>query len=375
MLPVGQGNSFAELVQRGQMATCKLDNIVRQKDSPQLLAAVRQAVKGSTKISLDIISSNIREIKSHGHRLNAVAREYCKLSPEEQSETLVLTAKNADRVAINSRIRSELVQRGQLQQGQQFTIRPDEKKVAEQRFFSKGDKLVFLRNDKDLGVMNGTKGVISGIDGNKFTVSCGSGDHAKSVVFDIGNYSAVDHGYCRTPNKAQGATVNKAIIHMSSKDAGLNSKNSYYVDISRARKSVKLFCDSRDKLEPELDRFANKLTANDFEQKKKNRQEKKSAKKKKSKAVEYSGSKGQGKNFGGKGSEAGDINYITKQAVDAAKEAVTVPLDIMSIIPGLGLLTAPIKAAVNIAAAGIKIGARVGANMAEKGKEEKGRGM
>ena len=50
-------------------------------------------------------------------------------------------------------------------------------------------------------------------------------------------------------------------------------------------------------------------------------------------------------------------------------------LDIMSIISGLGLLTAPIKAAVNIAAAGIKIGARVGANMAEKGKEEKGRGM
>ena len=118
MLPVGQGNSFAELVQRGQMATCKLDNIVRQKDSPQLLAAVKQAVKGSTKISLDNISSNIREIKSHGHRLNAVAREYCKLSPEEQSETLVLTAKNADREAINSRIRSELVQRVQLQQGQ-----------------------------------------------------------------------------------------------------------------------------------------------------------------------------------------------------------------------------------------------------------------
>ncbi len=146
--------------------------------------------------------------------------------------------------------------------------------------------------------MNGTKGVISGIDGNKFTVSCGSGDHAKSVVFDFGKYSAVDHGYCQTPNKAQGATVNKAIIHMSSKDAGLNSKNSYYVDISHSRKSVKLFCDSRDKLEPELDRFANKLTANDFEQKKKNRQEKSLQKRRSLKLLNTPGQKDKAKTSG-----------------------------------------------------------------------------
>ena len=92
---------------------------------------------------------------------------------------------------------------------------------------------------------------------------------------------------------------------MNSKDAGLNSKNSYYVDIYRARKSVKLFCDSRDKLEPELDRFANKLTANDFEQKKKNRQEKSLQKRRSLKLLNTPGQKDKAKTSGEKDQKQG----------------------------------------------------------------------
>lgn len=378
MLPVGQGNSFAELVQRGQMATCKLDNIMRQKDSPELLRAVTEAVKGSTRVSLDIISNDIREIKSHGHRLNAVANEYCKLSPEEQAETLVLTAKNADRKAINEKIRAQLVKAGQLQQGTAFSICPDEKQAPEQRFFAPGDKVVFLRNDRELGVMNGTKGVISGIDGNNISVRCGSGEHAKSITIDIKSYTAIDHGYCQTPNKAQGATVNKAIVHMSSSDAGLNSKNSYYVDISRARKNVKLFCDSREKLEPQLEKFATKITAKDFSVKGKasamNAGKGVSSGAGKSMGagagVKFSGMvAGAGRRFGGSkadGSLIKDAVRGAEKGVDLAEKAMGAPLDLLSMIPGAKLLTTPLKAGLRLSAETLKIGLRIGGEIAKK---------
>lgn len=379
MLPVGQGNSFAELVQRGQMATCKLDNIMRQKDSPELLRAVTEAVKGSTRISLDIISNDIREIKSHGHRLNAVANEYCRLSPDEQAETLVLTAKNADRKAINEKIRAQLVKAGQLQQGTAFSIQPDEKAAPEQRFFAPGDKVVFLRNDRELGVMNGTKGVISGIDGNNISVVCGHGESAKSITFDAGKYAAYDHGYCQTPNKAQGATVNKAIVHMSSADAGLNSKNSYYVDISRAKKNVKLFCDSREKLEPQLEKFATKITAKDFSVKGKasvmNAGKGVSSGAGKSMGagagVKFSGMLASaGRRFGGSmgagkkdGSIIVDIADGAKKGVDLAAKAVEAPLDLLGMIPGMKILTAPLKAGVRLGAGAMKIGLSMGAKI------------
>lgn len=51
---------------------------------------------------------------------------------------------------------------------------------------------------------------------------------------------------------------------MSSKDRQLNSRNSYYVDISRAKQHVQLFCDSRAKLDPQISEFVHKITSRDF---------------------------------------------------------------------------------------------------------------
>ena len=77
-------------------------------------------------------------------------------------------------------------------------------------------------------------------------------------------YNNIDYGYCMTPHKAQGATVQRALINLDSKDVRLNSKNSYYVGISRAKQNITLFCDNRAKLEPQLANFTKKLTGNDF---------------------------------------------------------------------------------------------------------------
>jgi len=262
MPPVGCGQAFANLVQGGKLPCAELKNIQRQKDA-QLLAAVREAVGGRTKASLDMIANHIQEIPTPKRRVAAVAKAYTSLSDEEQAETLVLTARNADRIDINNRIRATLVKQGKIEQGTAFTVQRSADDPPQQRYFAAGDKLIFLRNDKRLGVKNGTRGVIVEINGPRIRVDCGK---EKGIIeVDTRKYAALDHGYCQTPNKAQGATVSRAIINMSSKDAGLNSKNSYYVDISRAKHKVQLFIDDRSKLESQLQNFVKKITAQDFQ--------------------------------------------------------------------------------------------------------------
>lgn len=365
MLAVGQGNAFGELVQRNEIATCELSNIVRQKDSPQLLKAVRQAVNGKTKVSLDIISKDIKEIPTRGRRLNAVAKEYCNLSAQEQKETLVLTAKNADRVYLNEKIRAGLIKSGRLEQGQEVTIQPDEKKAPELRRFAPGDKMTFLKNDGKLGVMNGTKGTVRAISGNNMTVDVGKG---KSVTFDFTKYKAFDHAYCVTPHKGQGMTVQRAIINLDSKDAALNSKNSYYVDISRAKQNVKLFCDSREKLEPQLDKFARKISKRDF-------------KTPNAKPVKFRGlSPRGGKPFGG-----GIANKAVQAAGKATAAAIKAASGIVKIIPIVGkIAAAPLdvtaslaKTSAKITAAGVKVagqaaktGVETGLKVAQKAGEQ-----
>ena len=262
MPSIGCGQAFANLVQAGKIPCSELKNIQRQKNA-QLLAAVREAVGGRTKASLDMIAGSITEIPTPKRRAAAVAKAYTQLSPEEQAETLVLTARNADRVDINNRIREILIKQGRIECGTAFTTQRSADEPPQQRYFAAGDKLLFLRNDKKLGVKNGTRGVIVSIDGECIRVDCGK---EKGIVeVDTSKYKAIDYGYCQTPHKAQGATVSRAIINMSSKDAGLNSKNSYYVDISRAKHNVQLFIDDRSKLEPQLQNFVKKITAQDFQ--------------------------------------------------------------------------------------------------------------
>ncbi len=260
MPPVGAGNAYSNLVQQGSIATAELSDIRRQKN-PELLKAVREAVQGKTKASLDMIAKDIQEVPTRIKRLNAMTKAYTNLSPAEQANTLCLTATNRDRTEINSRIRKQLVKKGQLQEGKTFEVITGKNQMTQQRKFSQGDRVVFLKNDSKLGVKNGTKGDITGIEGNNITVKTALG---KSLAVNMRQYNNIDYGYCMTPHKAQGATVKRALINMDSKDVRLNSKNSYYVGISRAKENVTLFCDNRAKLEPQLANFTKKITGQDF---------------------------------------------------------------------------------------------------------------
>ena len=102
------------------------------------------------------------------------------------------------------------------------------------RDFATGDRIYFLKNDKELGVKNGTLATISKISQDKFIVEL---DKGGSVKFDIRDYKDIDYGYAATIHKSQGVTVDRSFL-LASKYL---DKHATYVGMSRHRESVEVY--------------------------------------------------------------------------------------------------------------------------------------
>lgn len=79
--------------------------------------------------------------------------------------------------------------------------------------------MVFLENDRDLGVKNGTLGTVKAVEPDALHVELdGSmlspGDGVGLVKIDTNSYQSLDHGYATTIHKNQGAprgSIDKAV--------------------------------------------------------------------------------------------------------------------------------------------------------------------
>src|SRR6201984_1083009 len=77
------------------------------------------------------------------------------------------------------------------------------------RNFASGDRVMFLQNERSLGVKNGTLGTIEQVSEQSLTVQT---DDRRSVHFDLKDYNRIDHGYAATIHKAQGMTVDRTHV-------------------------------------------------------------------------------------------------------------------------------------------------------------------
>lgn len=101
------------------------------------------------------------------------------------------------------------------------------------RDFASGDRVMFLKNDRGLGIKNGTLGVIETVTPQQMAVRIDAG---RSVAFDLKDYAHLDHGYAATIHKSQGVTVDR--VHVLA-TPGLD-RHAAYVALSRHRESVQL---------------------------------------------------------------------------------------------------------------------------------------
>ena len=149
-----------------------------------------------------------------------------RIAAPDQSR-IILTHTNDEVRALNEAVRGRMRDAGQL--GDDIPVKAE----RGERQFASGDRIMFLKNERGLGVKNGTLGTIEQVSERSMTVRI---DDGRAISFDTKDYAHVDHGYAATFHKAQGMTVDRA--HMLATQ-GMDS-HSAYVGLSRHRDGVQL---------------------------------------------------------------------------------------------------------------------------------------
>ncbi|ATE68030.1 Ti-type conjugative transfer relaxase TraA [Rhizorhabdus dicambivorans] len=140
---------------------------------------------------------------------------------------IILTHTNAEVRDLNLAARDRLRDAGEL--GQDVRISA-ERGVRE---FASGDRIMFLKNERGLGVKNGTLGQVVRVSPDSMAVRL---DDGRRVAFDLKDYAHVDHGYAATIHKSQGVTVDQGHVLAT---PGMD-RHSAYVALSRHREGAQI---------------------------------------------------------------------------------------------------------------------------------------
>jgi Ti-type conjugative transfer relaxase TraA len=160
-------------------------------------------------------------------RGDLIERWDCDRQASPDRSRIILTHTNDEVRILNEAARGRMRVAGDL---------GDEVRVAVERGardFASGDHVMFLQNERGLGVKNGTLGTIELVSAQSMTVQT---DDGRSVRFDLKDYNRIDHGYAATIHKAQGMTVDR--VHVLA-TPGMDAHSSY-VALSRHRDGVDL---------------------------------------------------------------------------------------------------------------------------------------
>jgi conjugative relaxase-like TrwC/TraI family protein len=135
--------------------------------------------------------------------------------------------------------------------------------TEKKEYFAKGDKIIFLKNDRGLNVKNGQTAVISEI--NKYNVIRAKLDNGKEISFNpTTQYKYIDYGYALTDYKSQGLTAKHVIYHADTGNmVGVNYQQAY-VCITRGKESVSIITDDIKRLLTDIQWEQNKSTTLEY---------------------------------------------------------------------------------------------------------------
>ncbi|WP_340645991.1 Ti-type conjugative transfer relaxase TraA [Phenylobacterium sp.] len=227
------GAAFRALAERH--GAVEITQVRRQRDDWQR-QATRELATGRTDVAL----ARYAEADAvHAHdeiadaRTSLIAGWARDRREDSNSSQMILTYTRKDVAALNQLARAQVRGMGGL--GEDLPVET----VHGERMMAQGDRVMFLRNERSLGVKNGALGDLIELTKSGATVRLHDG---RSVTFDFKDYADLDHGYAATVHKAQGVTVDRSYVlateHMDSHAA--------YVALSRHRQSVSLHYSRQD---------------------------------------------------------------------------------------------------------------------------------
>ena len=330
---INAGSPF-ELLQKNGLKTVVMSEVLRQKDKT-LKKAVKSLNNYDSNKAFNILDKN-GLIKESENSIDDVKEEFFKHNDKENTQALIsakesykdsiiLTNTNKMKDELNSAIRKELEERGEIGKDsykittkESTRLKPSETYLSEsyesgnsifiqksidsdlkagsefkivnvdndnnsitlsngkiekeislsdygshlqqyrevEREFAKGDKIVFTKNDKRLGVNNGETAIIKAIDDKTGMLHLDK--DGQELSFSVNDYRYIDYGYAITTHKSQGQTAKNVVAYMDSKTQNFNS---FYVTVTRATDNLKIFTDDKEELKKFIEIEQEKLNA------------------------------------------------------------------------------------------------------------------
>ncbi len=221
------GAAFRALTERHGAA--EITQIRRQREDWQR-NATRELATGRTGEALDRYEG---AGMVQGHATREAAREAVvagwdgvrQVHPEASQVMLAHT--RADVAELNILARARMRDAGAL--GDEEVLQTE----RGPRAFAPGDRVMFLKNERSMGVKNGSLGTVKEISSGGLAVRLDGADQ-RQVRFDLKDYAEIDHGYASTIHKSQGVTVDHG--HVLATD-GLD-RHGAYVGMSRHREAL-----------------------------------------------------------------------------------------------------------------------------------------
>ncbi len=263
--PVGPGASFRALVER--LGFAEIQTVYRQqeqwqKDATIALSAGRVTDALTAYDEHGCIHFERNEIDAMSQLVSDWQRSRTEQS-KDLSQYLVITHRNEDVNELNLRLRQTRIQQGEIAQGYQVTSKQGKMSIAQD------DRILFLKNDRRLGVANGRFATIKTVaftESGKvqnFTVQLDGTN--QNININPEEYRDFAYGYAATVHKVQGMTVDHAFVYAR----GIWDRSLTYVALSRHRQTCHLYAaktsyQNQSLLERSLGRFAMKDSLLDF---------------------------------------------------------------------------------------------------------------
>ena len=231
---IGAGAPFRTIADR--VGSAELQEIRRQRVDWQQKASIDFASQRTNDgLAAYNDRGSVRFVDSVQNVRNEIVSDYlADWEARPDGNRLAMAHRRVDVRALNEDIRAERQQCGDLAKGVEAGEVAYKTNEGE-RSFAVGDRIVFLENNKDLGVKNGMLGTVEAVEQGRITAELD--DKGRSVRVSTHDYCAIDHGYAVTIHKTQGATCDRSFVMASQ----TMDRHLTYVAMTRHKDDVQLY--------------------------------------------------------------------------------------------------------------------------------------
>ena len=210
----------------------KLTEIIRQEREADR-QAVRDVIAGQTqkalKHFLDQGQLHVADDREHARQalLNDWKTTGGLTNPKDQ---LIFTGTRLDAAILNRQIQADRIRTGCISGLQSVTVGKDN--------IHQGDRVLFTKNAKAMGLQNGMLATVSHVNAPLGTITVQIDGEKRVRTIGIRSYNSLKLSYAVTTHKGQGMTVPRAFIltHETMQDMQLTN-----VQISRAKLETRLY--------------------------------------------------------------------------------------------------------------------------------------